>query len=232
MKWIDAMYVLDTGSTDGTLEKLNELKNKYYNLHVEKYHTSYVTQYDKAWEKMSNPFPEIDVRNYAITQAEKRKPTWLIQLDGDEVFLENTKCIIHNTPDHSIIGHSTINPVCELKYHTAEKRQNYMLLDPHARIWRAHIGIKYAQNPEVTGQFHCIPTHNNKHLYHSKLIKFVPDPIHFHLHWMYGKKVDMFYNNINRKEIAQTQFENNYKSLLPEIFWNRRRAWLDIEPTK
>ena len=64
--WVDAMYVLDTGSTDGTLEVLRHKAKDNSKLIVEEYHTKYHPEYEVPWEEMKNPFPEVDVRNFAI----------------------------------------------------------------------------------------------------------------------------------------------------------------------
>lgn len=228
IKWLDSMYILDTGSNDGTVDILKELSLKYKNLYIEEYHTKYITQYDKTWETMSNPFPEVEVRNFAIDRAEKvLKPDWLIQLDGDEIFLKETRSIIENVPINiNVIGHSTINPVEDLRKHSIENRQNNILYDPHARIWKPNLGIKYLKNPSLNGaQYHCIPSFNNRHLYHSPFIKFINNPIHFHLHWMYGKKVDLFFKGKLREEIINEQTLNIYSNLVPAVFWLRRDEW-------
>ncbi len=231
LSWIDMMYILDTGSTDGSLEYLKEYSLKDNRLIIEEYPIKYVPQYDVEWEKMQNPFPEVTVRNFAIQRAELLNPDWLIQLDGDEVFLSKTKDVILNSKNHSCVGHSTINPVCKLEEHPLERRGGYSLHDPHVRIWKAKQGIKYINNPRFgSNQFHCIPVVGNstKHLFHNSLIRFIDDPLHFHLHWMYGKKVDFFFKNKNltKYQIVETQKLNKYSNLLPEIFWDRESEWL------
>lgn len=222
--FVDGMYILDTGSIDGTLEYLKSLNNS--KIIVEEYFEKYTPQYNKAWEKMSNPFPEVEVRNYAINRAKEiLKPEWLIQLDGDEIFLPEVIDIIRST-NLSIIGHSTINPMEKLENHSIERRQNHIVYDPHARIWKSDFDVKYIRNPELKGaQYHCIPSYNGRHVYHCGNIRFVSNNIHFHLHWMYGKKVDLFFNK-DRKEIAKIQKQNKLSNLVPSIFWQRRKEWL------
>jgi hypothetical protein len=115
LPWLDKMYFLDTGSADGTLEFLKEQANLNSKIIVKEYHTKYIPQYEKKWEEMKNPFPEVEVRNFALEEVEKLECEWLIQLDGDEIFLDLTKNIIENNSFYSILGHSTINPVEDLK---------------------------------------------------------------------------------------------------------------------
>lgn len=234
LPWVDAMYFLDTGSTDSSLDILKEYKSN--KLYYEEYHTKYTPQYDVPWEQMTNPFPEVEVRNFAIKRCQEIfKPDWLIQLDGDEIFLPTLKPIIEKSSNGICITHSTINPVCELKHHNPERRGGYILYDPHARIWNSRHKIEYINNPNIkTGQFHCIPVFRSDaghkgHIFNHPLNVITNSPIHFHLHWMYGKKLEMFYAKqgiIGRKEIAKGQPTNVFSNLVPQVFWDKREQWI------
>lgn len=229
-QFFDLMYFLDTGSNDGTFEFLNDYAKKDSRLIVEKYHTSYFPDHSVEWRDMKNPFPEVDVRNYALQRVEKLNSDWLVQLDGDEIFLPKVRLIIENTKK-SIISHSTINPVEDLNKHPIEIRSGLTLYDPHARIWKRTAGVRYMQNPAMKGaQFHCIPVKESRHVYHSALNEFTDEIFHFHLHWMYGKKINKFYEKqgmTDRKEIWLKQKLNKFGGLVPKVFWQRRKEWLD-----
>jgi glycosyltransferase involved in cell wall biosynthesis len=213
LEWVDSMYFLDTGSTDGSFEYLQEFATKDKRVIVEKYHISYVPDHSVEWREMKNPFPEVEVRNYALNQIEKltQPNDWLIQLDGDEIFLPKTKKVIEQSKK-SIISHSTINPVEDVNKHPIEIRSGLTLYDPHARIWKKSAGVRYMQNPAMKGkQFHCIPAKEGRHVYHSALNEFTDEIFHFHLHWMYGKKVNAYYAKLgitDRKEIWLKQKTN------------------------
>lgn len=228
-QWLDGMYFLDTGSTDGTYEVLQKYQSD--KIIVEKYHQSFIPQYELTWDQMAEPFPEVDVRNFALKRVEELfNASWLVQLDGDEIFLEKTKDIINSVPlNFHVVGCSTINPVEKLDLHPIENRQGHKLYDPHARIWKPKLGIKYAKNPAFNGkQFHCIPVYNGKHLYNCGFIKFIPDMIHFHLHWMYGKKVELFFKQkgiSNKSDILNTQLKNQLAHNVPDVFWGKRERW-------
>lgn len=229
LEFIDVLYFLDTGSNDGSLEFLRSQQSD--RVIVEKYHTSYIPEYDRDWLQVQNPFPEVEVRNYALSQVEKLGADWLIQIDGDEIFLPKTREIIECAGNYSVIGHSTINPVEKLENHPKERRAGKALYDPHARIWRPNKGFRYIQNPAMSGrQFHCIPAFGNKHLYHHPAILFTDEPIHFHLHWMYGPKVEGFFRRegvMSRKEIESRQTNNRFSEICPELFWQRRKEWFN-----
>jgi len=233
LTWVDAMYFLDTGSKDGTLEILKDYANKDPRVIVEEYHTKYNSQYEVDWMDMKNPFPEIDIRNYAISRAEKLlNPKWMIQLDGDEIYLPNTKEVILKHPKSLCIGHSTINPIVNLNILPKEIRGGYTLYDPHVRVWRARQGFHYIENPAFKGHhYHCIPTWKGSkfHLFHHPLTSFVKDVFDFHLHWMYGNKIEFFFKKkgITDKHIMiDGQGTNEYSELLPLLFWERRQQWL------
>ena len=235
LEWLDGMYFLDNGSTDGTLEYL--LSRTSDRIIVEKYHTSFSPDYSKAWEAMSNPFPEVEVRNYALSQVEKLNSDWIIQLDADEVFLKKTRSIIEINNDYEILSLSTFNPVCPLNEHPIEMRVNkktgdkIKMWDPHARIWKPNLGFKFINNPALKGvSYHCIPVHNGRHLYHHDKNIFLNNPLHFHLHWMCYRKLESFYNNtktiFNRAEMVRNQKLHEFSALVPKLFWDRRAQWI------
>ena len=216
--WLDGMYFLDTGSTDGTLEYLKSIQSE--KVIIEEYHTKFTPQYGKDWLEIKDPFPEVEIRNFALTRVSAIfNPKWLIQLDGDEVFLEKTREIIEVNKAFDIISHSTINPVCKLEDHPIEKRDGKVMYDPHARIWKAEVWIKYVSNPAFKGkQIHCIPVCNGKHVYYHKKNKWIAEPFHYHLHWMYGKKTSIKYLDV--------QHTNLFSGYLPVVFWQRRNNWI------
>lgn len=230
LSWIDEMYVLDTGSTDGTLEFLKSKSSP--KLIVEEYHTKFVPEYDVPWEQMKNPFPEVEVRNHAIQRCKELcKPDWLIQLDGDEIFLEEVRSVIQNNPRAVSLNHSTINPACDLKTHRKEFRFGHNFLDPHSRVWNAKYAIEYMRNQNIGGkQFHCNPTVKgwNKHLFETPGTVWVKNNFHFHLHWLYGRKVESFFRKMDVKTKQQMVDKtplNEFSSLLPEIFLTKRKQW-------
>lgn len=233
LQWVDAMYFLDTGSTDGTLEYLKNISATNPRIIFEEYYEKYTPQYELDWHDIPNPFPEVIVRNHAIKRTEQLlNPKWIIQLDGDEVWLSQTKNILLQTKEDILcIGCSTINPACELHYHPIENRQGLILYDPHVRIWRANHKVMYMANHAVHGkQIHCIPTIEGfgQHLFHWSQTKFITDILHMHLHWVYGKKMELFYKQkgASKEEMINSFCTNEFSILLPKLFWNQRNQWI------
>lgn len=231
LPWVDTMYFLDTGSTDGTLELLRE-QSANPKIILEEYHTKFVTEYELPWEEMKNPFPEVDVRNYAIGRCKEIcQPDWLIQLDGDEIFLPETRTVIELNQKAVAINHSTINPACELKTHRKEYRFGHTFYDPHSRIWNGKYAIMYMENNKLgSKQIHCNPTLKGwgKHLFEIPGTIWVKNNLHIHLHWLYGKKMESFFNRIgifDRAVIKEKMPVNEFSKLLPIKFMQNRKKW-------
>ena len=233
---IDVQYYLDTGSLDGTLEYLQEQAIKYPGkIIVEKYHESYQVQWDVEWREMNNPFPECDVRNFAINRVKQLCPdaAWLIQLDADEVFLPEVRNTIERNKDKFSISHPTLSPVGVLTPPKEfEFRNGFWLFDPHVRLWNANAPIEYCLNPSMRGkQFHCVPVFKGTrtHLYDTFTNIFVPDYIHIHLHWLYGKKLDAFMakKGITTKDgiVKETGELNEYGRMLPKSIIDKYQQW-------
>lgn len=232
LEWVDHLYILDTGSTDGTWEYLQEKTKENSKLIVEEYHTKYVPEYNVPWEEMKNPFPEVEVRNYAIQRCKALcQPDWLLQLDGDEVFLAEVKNAILLHPQAVALNHSTLNPICDPKTHRIEFRFGHHFYDPHARIWNAKYQIEYMKNHTLgKKQFHCNPTIKgwDRHLFETPGTTWVKNNFHIHLHWMYGKKMESFFYQSGLSDktqlIARTPL-NEFAKLLPTSFLKRRHDW-------
>ncbi len=136
-------------------------------------------------------------------------------------------------------------------------KQSIKLIDPHARLWanKTELGFKYFKNPAFKGEkeYHCIPGFETdtigginiranikddigtqvtiwKHLYHHSNNIFVEEKPLLHLHWLYGKKLESFYNKksiTSRTEIIKQQKLNEFSGLLPKIFWDLRKGWIN-----
>ena len=232
LSFLDSVYFLDTGSTDGTLEFLESKRSD--RVIVEKYATSFTTQYELQWHEMSNPFPEVEVRNHAIARCkELLSPDWIVQIDGDEIFLKETRSVIECNPSKCSISCSTLTPVGRISRDKDHQfRAGHWLHDPHTRIWNTGYDIKYYKNPAMDGnQFHCIPgikfSNVCVHPFGVPGNLFVPNNLHVHLHWMYGRKLEIFKNKLgvtDRKSMVDEL--NQFYSILPDSVKNQYLEWL------
>lgn len=230
--WVDQMYILDTGSTDGTLETLQKKSLTNDKLIVEEYHTKYIPEYETPWETMKNPFPEVEIRNYAIGRCKELcKPDWLIQLDGDEIFLKETKESILSNSKAVALNHSTLNPACDTSTHRKEFRFGHHFYDPHSRIWNARYAIEYIKNDKLGDkQYHCNPTIKgwNRHLFETPGTIWIKNNLHIHLHWIYGKKMESFFRKsgiYEKKALVARTTLNEFSKILPPAFLERRKSW-------
>lgn len=239
--FLDKMFILDTGSTDGTLEFLLKAAKTNDKLIVEQYHQSFVPEYALDWVDMQNPFPEVEVRNFALDRAEEiTGADWILQCDGDEIWLPQTRQILEELgPEVHFLGCSTLNPVVPLATLPVEYRGGFKLYDPHVRAWRSGKGVSYFRNPAYAAHknpdIHCIPGTKQFpafHLFHHRPTRFTDQPINFHLHWMHGSKLELYFQRkeINdRQQMIAGQEKNEFSDLLPVRFWQRRLEWLSGE---
>lgn len=238
LPFLDAMYFLDTGSSDGTLEYLKSVARTNPKLIVEEYPIKYIPEYHLNWDEMKNPFKEVDVRNHAIQRTEELYPdSFILQTDGDDIWLPKVREVIEHLPaDTSFLGCSTHNPVVSLASLPKERRGGIELLDPHVRCWKTGRMVQYMKNTAFRNhpndQMHCIPCTKifPSHLFLHPQTRFTAEPLNHHLHWMYGEKVRLYFENkgiTDRQQIIAGHQMNEFSHLVPRVFWDRRKEWID-----
>jgi hypothetical protein len=238
MPFLDAMYCLDTGSNDGTLEYLKSVARNNPKLIVEEYPEKFTPEYHLDWCNMKAPFFEVDVRNHAIQRTEELYPdSFILQTDGDDIWLPKIRQVLEDLPaDASFLGCSTHNPVVPLSSLPKERRGNCDLVDPHVRCWKTGKLVQYMKNPAFRNhpndQMHCIPGTKlfPRHLFLHPETRFTTEPLNFHLHWVFGEKVRLYFENkgiTDRQQIVATHQMNEFSHLVPQVFWDRRQEWVD-----
>jgi glycosyltransferase involved in cell wall biosynthesis len=238
LPWLDAMLFIDNGSTDGTLEYLKSIARTNPKLIVEEYPVKFTPDYSRDWYQMVAPFPEVEVRNQAIQRTEELFPdSWVLQLDGDDLWLPKVREVLENLPaDASFLGCSTHNPVVPLSSLPKERRGGVDLYDPHIRAWKTGEMVQYIKNPAFRNhpndQMHCIPATKiyPRHLFLHPKARFTTEGIQFALHWAYGEKVRLYFENkgiTDRQQIIADHQMNEFSHLVPQVFWDRRQEWVD-----
>ena len=193
-KYVDGIYVLDTGSKDGTFQTIFNLQKKYKNIVYEYKEFGGDSRFGiKSGQKpgFAEIYREKDARNYAIEQALVYfKPVdWLVQLDADEVVNERYWEILDTLtgPDDLSFGHSTCVPYTP--YLISDNPQSMVvwkgirLFDPHVRAWSTKLHVKWAHPegrhviPKIVGHDEDLPVY-----------RVTKDHVHFHLHRAFGPK--------------------------------------------
>ena len=178
LPYIDGLYILDTGSTDRTIEIITEFSTRFPNKIICE------TKLFGGNYRFDVGYQEKAARNYALSRARSYfNPDWIICMDADEVYNE----IFFSIIDSAIIGNmSAITHATNIPVHPNMVNNNRealstvkgsILFDAHTRIWNDK---KKAVNwIQPIGQHVTLPIS----------IDFViPDIVHFHLHHMFGPK--------------------------------------------
>ena len=187
---VDGIFILDTGSTDKTMEVVTDLRHLYGGrlIVVEQKDFGVPRRFGPGW---FDRWVEKDARNYSMFKAlEIWKPNWLIQIDADEVYNDRYWEILETVEKtYLTFGHSTtmFSSSTRASDFSADKRGmgGKMLFDPHIRSWSAKLPIEWVQ-----------PPHAHAHLSVKMGDKYIglpedfvtEDHVHFHLHRSFGPK--------------------------------------------
>ncbi len=224
------IYVLDTGSTDKTLDIVRKYQEKYPRKFVveEKFFGGrYKWETPEGREKIDDVVPadgfrEIMGRDYAYKRTLQEFPDlqWLLLIDGDEVV--NDEMFNEIEAAHrlgaEVLGHSTILPASTTNawmtqhahdyrvMHDGIRNKSVKLFDPHPRAYMPKASID-------SRLFH-------RHLNFSKMLV-SEKHIHFHMHYAIGPKC--IYSWMLEWKYA----ENSVPELLgiPYLQWDDQKAY-------
>jgi len=188
--YVDGIFILDEGCTDGTIDRAMEVIGNRVSCHVEHCPT-YLERFDPRYNE---PY----YRTMAIKKAEEVfRPHWLLQIDADEIFtpyfFTQFKAL---TQAGKLNKYMSIRTATERFITPCYRSQAARALatidgvrayDPHTRVWRSGLGVEYAQNPSVEGFFHCVLRPDPQPTF------FMPGICHIHLHRSFGPKAEPFW---------------------------------------
>jgi glycosyltransferase involved in cell wall biosynthesis len=195
----DSVFVLDTGSVDGTIAELSKLQIAFPGkLCLEQKHFGGGYSFDDgAVDNCRNELPpasagayrEMDARNYALEQAEDIfDPDWILRMDADETFHGYLFNAIRTT-QKPCVGFSTELPVgydpVSLNRTPSDLSSwcGLTLHDPHVFAWdRRKTKVRWThphgRHVELSGQYISDPSA-------ALLLDY---PVHFHWHRCFGPK--------------------------------------------
>ncbi len=183
--YVEGVFILDTGSTDRTLEEVYKVQKEYPIKIIFETNTSFGCE----TQKFSPMYIEADARNYAMHKSIRLfKPDWIIQIDADEVFNERYWEVFEAMEaSQKVFGHSTNLPITTSSVsnspHAFVKWGDTILYDPHVRAWSTKLDVEWIKE---TGR-HVVPKlkGHSEDLHYSCFTK---DNVHFHLHRAFGPK--------------------------------------------
>jgi len=193
LPYVDGIYILDNGSTDGTIKKIESFNNS--KIYLEKIKYSFerpdFAKGDHTWthpywqwdERYDGNSLEAQTRNLCMKHCiEKFDPDWLIQLDADEVYtpLFFKKLNELELEKIAAIRHSTD---CFLNETTIMRRPNGDTFDCHYRSWNPRLDFKWKKTDKYAGHV-AIDIKPIK----GYQILFLKELVHIHLHRTFGPK--------------------------------------------
>lgn len=181
------VFVLDTGSTDGTVEKVKEYQSKYSNIYLEE--KFFGGNY--KWE--TGVYKETDARNYLNRRAREEFPEadWMLVLDGDELVNDYFFSEIERVSSlgATSMGHATSLPTSTTTVLNTAKDIKVMeddikhgvsyCFDGHFRAWEKNHRTEWVYIPGTRNPFQGVFV-GNKAI--SEL------HCHFHMHYAMGPK--------------------------------------------
>lgn len=186
LPYVRGIYVQDQFSDDGTYEKVLEFIDSGAPIVVERVCTGtegrFHTQYD-----------EPKYRSLALERAEAVfAPGWLLKLDADEIYTPHFFAELDKQAPRferrdfngvRVAGDRFISKERRSVHPSAiEHHRGIAFVDPHTHLWRGDLGVRYKQNPAMSGYLHCIPLPAPEPLY------WVEGICNIHLHRTFGPK--------------------------------------------
>lgn len=230
INFVDEIFIVDTGSNDGTWEKLKKYEGD--KVHILKKDFGGLNRFGiiEGQEPglSSSPFREADARNFAMEFAKSSNPDWLVQCDADEVYNKRHWEIFDEVKNFSsTLGCSGNVPLTfnliSANPHPMVYWGPYYLYDPHVRAWRTDLNVSWVY-PDNTKR--CIPRikGTNKDLGFDYVIT---DNVRFHLHRSFGPKSIYVYLTKFHKQWWETDVpvlnifdQSYYEKHFPEWFEN------------
>ena len=210
LPYIDGLYILDTGSTDRTIEIITEFSTRFPNKIICE------TKLFGGNYRFDVGYQEKAARNYALSRARSYfNPDWIICMDADEVYTRNFWEVWDTlSPSVGSIGHST---ECPTTHSTMSRHPlsmvywgQHRLHDPHCRIWNVH---KYTVEWIQPINRHVVLSHNETN---DLICDFILEKsVHFHFHHTFGPK--SFYSWVNKGLLTQP---GNCNGLLPDDIYS------------
>lgn len=222
MPYANGIFIQDQGSPDNTVSVIKETIGEQvpYCIDIQKH----------GLPRFSPDYNEPYYRSLAMEMAEKAFPEndWLLQVDSDDYytpyFFETVKQLNetgelkpYNSVRHG--GARFVTPEYSAQrgdnsLGIRQEHNGFSYLDPHTRLWRYGLGVKYIENPAFKDSeyhfLHCVLEPEPVPVY------WLPGLCDIHLHRMFGPKAWKFWEEGGDKFERTTPF--NPRTQAPQWF--------------
>ena len=191
------VYILDTGSTDSTLNVIKGLNSN--KIVVEQKNFGGKFRFDMGvWEDDSKPpsgYDEAKARTYAFKRAAEVFPEhdWVLATDADEIVTDAMFDEVERAGARQAfqLGHASLCPLTPYTYLNSEKDRRiiwdtlgvrdipYSLFDPHTTAWKKNFPVQWTYGK---GGFHICPVIPNA----GRMV--TTKDVKIHLHYGFGPK--------------------------------------------
>ncbi len=207
LPYVDGIFILDTGSTDGTIELiesfkdpkivLEKIKHDFLRPEPDSGRDSGAThpwwRYDET--KKGNSL-EAECRTYAWRKCKEIfNPYWILQLDADEVYTPLLFKLLPQYDKDALFkkGIYAIKIATDRFITSTQLAMDTKLFppgfhDPHERIWNPDLDVQWFKPGKWTE--HVVPR-----LINGQPLNFVwmSGLVHIHLHRVFGPKSEIFW---------------------------------------
>lgn len=210
MPLVDKILILDGGSTDGTLEKIDKVMNGLWKPEIE------LRIIKQQGENYNDPVYNHQQRRNLLYSFVDKKADYIFNLDCDEnLIYDDYNCLRELIKSNKIVYEF---PRYDMWFHPAYYREDWSGYKKRVSwLWKANIGIKY-DNSNPPHELPSMPDGTHLGLLPENKYREVSNiPIH-HYHYCWGKK-------------AMRDFEiPDWKEFLKRREWvlkndNRIRKW-------
>jgi hypothetical protein len=192
-----------------------------FNGKAEVYSRNFGSGYDLSLE--DGGYDQIGARNFALELLEQRDCEWILQHDADEYYtfaflnsLENKYQDYDALLCSCITLASDDTQVYDPKH--VRKTQFSRFINPHVRIWRKSLSLRFEKSPGVERRFKNVSRHCGVNFKDGLKLVGITDHVHYHFHYILKKR---HYKKLKDFEKIPIVISGEVRYLLTQILDSR-----------